>query len=251
MKSVLALGLVLIVETGCGARIASPARNDSLNQGIGMPVNSIAAPEVARTYVPEEPKQSKEPPPAFRRVDFKNLSYPISWKNEMVSLQDGKREYYQHKNLGNGWFELSGVDYVDITGDEREEAVVVLDAVLCGVSCDGGSHLFYFYSVEKSKLRLLWRFETGSLGYGCGLKSFHLGKRKITLEVFNTCIFKGATLEPLHDPEQSGGKFHANSHTRLDFKFHGRKPALNKREIVPSPQEDLRNYRAKISITND
>ena len=247
MKSVLVLALALIVETGCGNRIAPPTKDNSLKQGTGVSL-TIAASEVAHPDASVKVKETKEPPPTFRRVDFKNLSYPISWKNERVSLQGGKREYNQHKNLGNGWFELEDVYYVDITGDEREEGVVVLTAVLCGVSCDGGSHLFYFYSVEKNKLKLLWRFETGSLGYGCGLKSFDLSKRKITLEVFNTCNFKGATLEPRYDSERTGGKFHTESITRFAFEFRGRKPVLKNREVFPYPREDLRSYSATISI---
>ncbi len=132
MKRVLVLALALVFETGCGGRIAFPAKTDSLIQGTGTPVNSRATPEVARTDASEEPKQSKGVPPAFRRIDFKNLTYPISSKSERISFQNGEREYYQHKNLGNGWFGLDNVYYVDVTGDDREDAVVVLHAVLCG-----------------------------------------------------------------------------------------------------------------------
>ena len=251
MKSVLVLALVLIVETGCGGRTAAPAKPDSSDQVPGIPVKPIAVPKVDGTDGSEKLKQSKESPYAFRRIDFKNLSYPISWKNERISLQDGKREYYEHKNLGNGWFELEDVYFADITGDKSEEAIVVLTAVLCGASCDGGSYLFYFYSVEKSKLRLQWRFETGSLGYGCGLKSFFLGKRRLTLEVFNTCFFSGALLERRGDLEKRTGKFYAELITRFVLEFEGRKPELKRREILPTPQEELRSYRAQINIVND
>jgi len=249
MKSLLVLALVLIVESGCENRIAPATKDNSLKQSAGVPL-TIAAPAV-RTDASLEVKQSKEPPPAFRRIDFRNLSYPISWKNERVLLKDGKREYYEHRNLGNGWFELEGVYYVDITGDEREEAMVVLTAVLCGVSCDGGSDLFYFYSVERNALRLLWRFETGSLGNGCGLKSFVLEKRTITLDVFNTCLFKGAILEPRSDLEKRTGKFRAELITRFILEFKGREPVLKKREVLPAPQEELKSYSAQIRITND
>lgn len=247
---VLILALALIVETACGSRIAPPAKNESLKQGTGMPLTT-AAPEAVRVDASEEPKQSKETPRAFRKIDFKNLSYQISWNNERISLQDGKREYYQHKNLGNGWFELEDVYYGDVTGDEREEAVVVLTAVLCGVSCDGGSALFYFYSVEKGALKLLWRFETGSLAYGCGLKSFGLEKRRIALEVFNTCFFNGAILEPRGHLEERARKFYAESVTRFLFEFKEGKPVMRKRIILPSFRQELRSYSAQISINND
>jgi hypothetical protein len=216
-----------------------------------MATNKITASMNNRIDVAEESEQKKEVPLPFRRIDFKNFSYPISWRNETIPLKEGRREYYEHKNLGNGWFDFIDADYVDITGDARKEAVVQLHSVLCGVSCDGGSHLFYFYAVEKDKLKLLWRFETGSLGYGCGLKSFDLRKGQITLEVFNVCHFKVATLEPRYDSERSGGKFHAESITRFTFEFKGRKSALKKREVFPNPQEDVRNYAAQVSIGND
>jgi hypothetical protein len=247
MKSVLIITLALIIEAGCGGRIAQQANTGSLRQPTATPL-TIAAPEIARSDSAEDLKKSNRPPHAFSNIDFKNLSYPISWKNERISLQNGKREYYEHKNLGNSWFELEAVHYVDITGDEREEAIVILDAVLCGVSCDGGSHLFYFYSVEKGKLKLLWRFETGSLGDGCGLRSFDLSQRGFELEVFNVCFFHGATLEPRDDLEKVTGKFHAELVTRFTFEFRGKKPVLKKRELLPTSQGDLRSYRAQIVI---
>lgn len=250
MKCVLVLALALIVETGCGGRIASPAKNDSLDQSAAMPVNSAVA-KADRTDASEEPKQSKEAPTAFRGIDFKNLSYPISWSKERVPLKDGKRKYYEHKDFGSGWFDLDNIYYVDVTGDGREEAVVQLHAVQCGASCDGGAHLFNFYMINRSKLRLLWRFETGSLGYGCGLKSFDLKKRRLTLEVFNTCNFKGAALEPRYESGHSGGKFHAESVTRFTFEFQGRKSVLRKREVFPSREEELRGHRSKIIINHD
>lgn len=242
--------LILVGLTSCANTDRPTTGGDSVNTNVNLwhvPSNTV---EQRPTDRIERTGKGKAPR-AFRRIDFKNLSYPISWRREIVKLKDGGREYYGHKNLGNGWFRLRNVSYVDATGDGRKEAVVEIHAVLCGVSCDGGSHLFYFYTVRKNRLRLLWRFETGSLGYGCGLKSFELSGRKLTLEVFNGCIFKGSVLEPRFEGETREGKFVAQIFTRYVLELKAGYPIVKKREVFPYPQEDVKNCSPTVRISHD
>src|SRR5436190_11091994 len=111
----------------------------------------------------------------FHGIDFNNHSYPyrFSWgeqKRINVRLTNGKYEYDFRDE--RGWFDLSHVYVTDLIGDSRPEVIVMLWHVACGVSCDGGSALFYMYSFDNHHLTPVWQYETGDLAYGCGLKSF-------------------------------------------------------------------------------
>src|SRR6266536_2022235 len=128
---------------------------------------------------------TEEVPQQFAPIDFRNLAYRINWKNQLVHLKNGHAEFFEHKILGNSWFDLDDPHFVDLNGDGVKEAVVTLHWVACGASCDGGSFHFYFYQIKKRELRLLTKIETGSLAYQeCGLKSFVLEGKKLVLESF-------------------------------------------------------------------
>ena len=258
MKSSLITALILALGTGCAARLAAPVSAD---------VKPFPTPQATANVKPEtvagagdetkeaEAKES-EVPAEFRGADFKNFSYPYSGSKRLVRLVDGKQEFYEDKELGNGWFDLKDVYYADLTGDGRAEAIVQLSAVLCGGSCDGGSNLFYFYSARGSGPKLLWRIETGSLGYGCGLKSFAGSKGSVVIEVFKKCRLDGETFvsENEQEPGEPVGhifKFSARSITRFLFEFEGRRFALKKREVFPNPQQDVKNYSSSVSISDE
>src|SRR5260370_13022465 len=110
----------------------------------------------------------------FHGIDVKNRSYPyrFSWgkhKRINVRLESGKYEYDFRDE--RGWFDLSHVYITNLTNDKRPEAIVMLWHAACGVSCDGGSALFYIYSFDNPRFKPLWQYETGDHAYWCGLKS--------------------------------------------------------------------------------
>jgi hypothetical protein len=194
-------------------------------------------------------------PTEWQGVDFKNFSYPVSWGRRAFKLDGGEFEYYRDKGFdgGNGWFSLKDVHYADLTGDAKAEAIVSVSQVTCGGSCDGGAYLIYFYSAGGRRPRLLWRLETGSLSYGCGLKSLLVKGGAITVETFKKCSFDGGSfvggdeLEP-GEPHQ---KFASKSFTRFLFEFDGRRFALKGREVFPNPQENIMNHSPTVSISDE
>jgi hypothetical protein len=96
--------------------------------------------------------------------------------------------------------------------------------------------------------------ETGSLGYGCGLKSFVVGGRVVTLEVFKNCSFKGAALESRRAPKDERPRLKFDSDgacTRFRFEFDGRTFALKEREVSHHDVEDVMNYEPTINISDD
>lgn len=249
MKELSLVVLALIIGTNCGkqAALTNESENGNLNQ---RPVVTSLLPEPVDSGRGDAKEgESKAPPVAFKDSDFKNFSYVTSAR-QTIRLKDGSHEYANPEG-GGDTFDLAGVSYVDLTGDGKEEAVVELFQVSCGVSCDGGSHLFYFYSSSNGKAKPLWRFETGSLAYGCGLKSFVVRKRKMTLETFSNCRFSGPVLESSSDPnETGGGKFSAVSFTRFVLEFDGNRFVPGKRQLFPFPEGDVKNYSADVRISD-
>jgi hypothetical protein len=255
-KALLILTLALMGGASCANQKNSQTSNAGASQSTPTPAS--ATPPVAESSrdVSKEIKETKEVPTEFKGIDFKNLAYPISWKHRTIPLKDGHVEYFENKYLGNAWFDFSDVDYMDLRGDGAKDAVVQLLQVSCGASCDGGSHLFYFYSIKRGRLRLLSRIETGSLAAdGCGLKSFVLEKTTLVLEVFRVCRFDGVSLMPTYDPHPNPnaqtGKYMADKFTRFVLAFSGNRFRLKKREVFPNPQEDISNYPSKVSISDD
>ncbi len=188
-----------------------------------------------------EPPNLAEVPNQFQHIDFRNFSYPYTLlsRKRTVSLKNGEYEYDLKDQRGSIYF--SDVYFIDLTNDDRPEALVMLSHVACGGSCDGGSALFYVYSFERRKLKLLWQYETGSLAYGCGLKSLSAKKARITLELFGRCDSKQQT-------SSATGKFLVSDVTRIVFgPKHGRIVARS-RTVVSSPTQDVLNYQPQINL---
>ena len=112
----------------------------------------------------------------------------------------------------------------------------------CGGSCDGGAPVFYIYQVQPKGLKSLWQYETGSVAYGCGLKSFAVKRGKIRLEIFGWCDRKNRT------SDSGPGKFMVQNTTRITFGFNGKKIVEEKRAFIDSPMRDVKNYDSDISI---
>jgi hypothetical protein len=254
MKCALIGVLTLTFAASCASRATPPpAAPASLDRKAAPAESATAAPQAEGRDVSSQDEKGKDAPPEFEKVDFKNFSYPTTaWKRD-IRLKDGSYEHADPGNDGGGGdtFDWEGVDFADVTGDANKDAVVQLHRVSCGGSCDGGSHLFYVYSARRNKPNLYWRIETGSLGYGCGLKSLDIKGRKVTLELFNKCRFKGVSPERVAAGEDGFGKFGATAYTRFRFVSNGKTVALKGREIFPFPRGDVRNYRPEISIGDD
>jgi hypothetical protein len=248
MKKLLILTLAFLIGANCTRNNVSQTNKDQSARR--LPTTKAPSTPLNRgATVSKEPE--KNVPIEFKKIDFENFSYPVSSWGRTVQLQQGKYEL-ANKIAGGRLLSFQDVNYSDLTGDGNKEAIVELDSVLCGGSCDGGSALFYFYSLQRGKPALLSRLETGSVGYDCGLKSFIIKKRMLTLETFRSCGFNGRAFVPSNnDPEERGGKFFTNRFTRFVLEFTGRNFVLRNREIFSYPEDDFRGYEPKIEISDD
>jgi hypothetical protein len=235
--------LTLAVIIGVGCSTGSASRSDKIaneNQGtLKASVSTATRPAEKVNEVSEKTKKSKDVPAEFSGIDFKNFTYPTSfgsdWKKKSTTLKDGTYEYADRKESSFGTLDLMDVDYADINGDGKKEAIVQLNQVHCGASCDGGATLFYFYAVRRGRLTLLQRIGTGSLGYGCGLKSFTPDGGALTIEVFRKCSYSEGTFTT----EQQSGKFEAHEITRFTFKFVRGRFVAKKREVLSHLSGDV------------
>jgi hypothetical protein len=236
--------LVLIPSAPCETDFGAKTRRPALNKMTRALESVEAGSQRNRESLTQGDKE--EIPASFRGVDFKNFSYPTNFRKRNIRLREGSYEIAS--GLGGDTFELEDVNYADLTGEGKKQAVVQLSWLSCGVSCDGGSNLFYVYSIQRGRLRLLSRIETGSLAYTCGLRSFDLNKRRIVVETFRRCHLNGVAIKNNYDVDGRGGKFMADRFTRFVFEFHGRRLRQRERAVLSNAEQDIRNYRPRISI---
>src|SRR5215470_1080503 len=121
-------------------------------------------------------------PEQFYNVDFWNFSYGP------YILRDGKKIQLTLLNSklepdSSNVFSLKDVYYRDVTGDGDAEAIAWLTHVECAGSCDGGSNLFYIFTVKDGKPKPIWEYETGSYANGCGLKSLTISGPHMVMEL--------------------------------------------------------------------
>jgi len=178
-------------------------------------------------------------PENFWKYDFRNFSYGVyatsNGRMRALTLTHGVLED------DSGWFELKDVYYKDITGEGSEEAIVRLSRVRCSGSCDGGGDIFFVYTTRNGKLKNLWRYETGSYAYGCGLKSFTLGSKQIDLELFGRC--------PRPAMEYPGpAKFVVDDLTLVLFEFDGRRFTTTTIDYIPESARNVKNWEPEIRI---
>lgn len=143
-----------------------------------------------------------EPPPApaqseraskslIRAIDFKNFTYPWypegyipPYKGRKVTLQNGEIRVnaIPSKKVENVWLTLDNISYVDLTGDDRDEAIVTVGGV---TTFNSGSACIFIYAMIGGMPKLLWHHETGDRAYG-GLRSIRTENRDLIVEQYDS-----------------------------------------------------------------
>jgi len=180
----------------------------------------------------------------FINVNFKNRSYGQyklpTGKPIDLTLAGGDYEY-NFKGGDLGWFHLRDIFFADVTGDDTPEAIVFLWHIQCGVSCDGGSGLFYVYRKQGDRLEEIWRYETGSNDTSCGLKAATIMNTQIVLQMFGHC--RQNDFEVYGSP-----KSQTADQTILSFQFNGKRFVKVGTQFISSPPANVENYEPQISI---
>ena len=193
--------------------------------------------------LPDQNDQFRVVPLNFVNVNFKNRSYgPYKLSTgKVIDLTLAGSDYeYNFKDGNLGWFHLRDIFFADVTGDDTPEAIVFLWHIQCGVSCDGGSGLFYVYSKHGDRLEEIWRYETGSYDYSCGLKAVTVMNTQIVLQMFGRCGENAA--------DDGSPKFQIADRTIMNFRFNGKRFVKVATEFISSPPTDVGNYEPQINI---
>jgi hypothetical protein len=122
------------------------------------------SPEIAPS--PSNSSHSSQDSP-IRRIDFGNFVYDWypTWADapatgRRIILKDGSMDLNFAYGKEPRKFSLidNGVSFGDLTGDESEEAVVILNTITSGTS---RPYLIFVYRIADGKPERIWAFETG------------------------------------------------------------------------------------------
>jgi hypothetical protein len=196
-------------------------------------------PEPSQSSFGEPAEMFRVVPANFSGVDFQNFSYGVydGYNGTPVNLTLNEGKMWD----ASGWFNLEDVYYKDITGDGSPEAIVRLLHLRCNGSCDGGADAFYIYSRRNGKLKNIWRYETGSYAYGCGLRSFTLENKQMLVELFGRC---GSDAMVFPGPRA----FMVEDLTLVHFEFDGTGFKTKMVRYIPQQLRNVKNWKPEIRI---
>jgi hypothetical protein len=147
------------------------------------------------------------PDAPIRDIDFSNFTYPskpiYSDGAKTFTLKDGK---FKGRNRNPGLpapfglpypLTLVAVIYGDVTGDEKQDAIVIINEETAGTDCpDYG----YIYGIEDNRAWLIWSFAMGARADG-GLRNIFAEDGELVIELYG----KGARVEgKLYGTDDSG-----------------------------------------------
>jgi hypothetical protein len=187
------IGLIavgLLAPVAC--RTADPPGGRHLSAQAGPQAGPQASPTAAPAPSSKPEGESAGPSQggsvqSLQSVDFKNFTYPFphgdgqSDEDDGFTLRDGSMEPHRDERgvANDESVEFGSVSFGDVTGDNSEEAIVVL------VVFTGGSAVYqrvYIYSLEAGRPKPLWAFETGDRADG-GLYGVYAEKGGLVVEL--------------------------------------------------------------------
>jgi hypothetical protein len=135
---------------------------------------------VAISCQPETPEPAPQPPASIRDTDFRNFSYAFG--RTTFTLRDSAQQEVRNENdiVEEMGYSLDDVIYGDVTGDGREDAVVVVEGLTGGSAVP---HWVFVYTAGASPPRQLWAFETGDRSAG-GLKGVSVQDGRLVVELY-------------------------------------------------------------------
>lgn len=117
----------------------------------------------------------------IRKIDFKNFTYSDNTGKNIFTLTNGEEPFGNMKDIA---FSLRSIEYADLTNDKEGEAIINI-SIQYGA---GSSGLFYIYTLENDKPKILWYVESG---YGAEgeLKKVYAENKSLIVELFGNNKF--------------------------------------------------------------
>jgi len=152
----------------------------------------------------------------IRKVDFKNFTYPGAEDYPGFKLKNGEKSY---KHLEEDGIYLGKIEYADVTGDEEEDAILLI-----GIQTGGSAipTLIYIYTLKNEKPKLLWAFMTGDRADG-GLKDIYAKNNELIIELFGDSKIVNRNWKFDYPEDKYAGAGRPTIYTKNRFKWNGKK----------------------------
>ncbi len=195
---------VLLLTAACQPDVAKPATENVVSPEEIAPTAEFALEPAASPVFPDLQAEllddrGKTTVSPMSRFDFNNFTYPLprGWHNpdgDEITLSDGRlKPKFQdvdeemssegkaarkaERRIGMSFVTTK---YIDVTGDEMDEAIVVLKIETGGNAIP---QLVYIYEWKDGKAELLWNFRTGDRADG-GLKDIRVDNGEMIVELY-------------------------------------------------------------------
>ncbi len=158
-------------------------------QAVSDSTSTNATPKLENIQTPKLPdlqselfeEENKTTDSVLAKFDFKNYVYPLprGWQDadgKEATLENGLRRMSGEK-IGLSYLTTK---FGDVTGDEEDEAFVILKIDTAGSAIP---LLVYVFTLKDKEPELIWYFRTGDRADG-GLKSLHTDNGEFVVELF-------------------------------------------------------------------
>jgi hypothetical protein len=191
------------------------------------------------TPSPSSPPAKPAPDSPIRRIDFANFTFPkLASKKcnaRSITLHDGRYDAPEDRvprklpSVDCWSVALGSVTYGDVTGDDQEEAIVMLYAELGGTE---GAQDVFVYGLDGGKPRVLWKFVTGDRADG-GPRRIYAENGELVIELFGV----GAAIgKKLYGTEEGVAACCPKHFTRSRYRWAGERfQQTGKQEVFPNP----------------
>jgi hypothetical protein len=216
-KTMLNIAAIFVLASSTIVCDTSERNNHSVtSQTTASPPPSVARPMPSPT-LPVAPISITNS--QIRSVDFNKVAYP--------DFPDYSKSKPKHIELKAGEGKPAYVNYGDITGDEMEDAMVVLSIDNRGSAI---SHYVYIFTEENQKLKLLWDFEAGDRADG-GLRQIYAENGQLVIELFGKDRIVGGELY-----KGDEGLCCPSSFTRTWYHWTGKEFQQISKEVLANPK---------------
>jgi hypothetical protein len=219
MTKLIAIALLLTVIAFMALGIACQKARQTVTQ----PAQAVI------TETPLRPQETPSPDLTIDSIDFENFTFSakkfVPNIPESITLEKGK---YKGVEGGDDPMTLRHVTYVEVTGDQNREAIVVLESNTGGTAIP---HVTYVYTMERNKPLLLWAFETGDRGAG-GLRNVYGESGQLVIELYGVNKTIGKNLY-----DQEVGICCPEFYTRARYKWKNNQfQIIGEKEILPNTE---------------
>lgn len=186
--AVFLLSIYIVFCVACGGKAETAPNEVSPSPTVIPTATTEPSPEASKipnlqTEILDERNKATSSP--LGKFDFKNYKYPLprGWQDsdgKEVELIDGKRPMEMSEEVERIGLSYVTTKFLDLTGDNQDEAVVILK-----IETGGGAipQLVYVFQWKDDAPEMIWYFRTGDRADG-GLKDIRTENGLAVVELF-------------------------------------------------------------------